>query len=117
MPPALAPGALAGALGARQRLAARWVAVRGPQDGTEPRRRRVRAAARDKGRQVSATQLALAAWTLFVTNVPVERLTLREGLVLGRMRWPRELHCKLGKSQGRVDESRSPNPWRLLGEV
>ena len=55
------------ALGERQRLAARLLAVRVPQDVAETRRRRLRAAARDKGRQVSATRLALAAWTLFVT--------------------------------------------------
>src|SRR5262249_60273548 len=98
-----------------QRLTARLLAVRVPQDVAETRRRRLRAAARDKGRQVSATRLALAAWTIFVTNVPVERLTLWEGLVLGRMRWQIELLFKLWKSQGRVDGSRSTKPWRIRG--
>jgi hypothetical protein len=104
-------------LGERQHLAARLVAVRVPQDVAETRRRRLRQAARDKGRQVSATRLALAAWTLFVTNVPAERLTLQEALVLGRMRWQIELLFKLWKSQGHVDESRSTKPWRILCEV
>jgi hypothetical protein len=108
---------LAVALGERQRLAARLLAVRVPQDVAETRRRRLRKAARDKGRQVSATRLALAAWTLFVTNVPAERLPLREALVLGRMRWQLALLCKLWKSHGRVDESRSTKPWRILCEV
>lgn len=108
---------LAVARGERQRLAARLVAVRVPQDVAETRRRRLRAAARDKGRQVSATRLALAAWTIFVTHVPVERLRLREGVVLGRMRWQIELRFKLWQSHGRVDESRSTNPWRILCEV
>src|SRR5262245_64739788 len=99
---------LAVALGEHQRLAARLLAVRVPQDVADTRRRRLRQAARDKGRQVSATGLALAAWTLFVTNVPAERLTLREDLVLGRMRWQIELLFKLWKSHGHVDESRSP---------
>jgi len=108
---------LAVALGERQRLTARLLAVRVPQDVADTRRRRLRQAARDKGRQVSATRLALAAWTLFVTNVPPERLTLREALVLGRMRWQIELLFKLWKSQGRVDESRSTKPWRILCEV
>ena len=113
----MAMGALAVALGERQRLAARLLAVRVPQDVAETRRRRLRAAARDKGRQVSATRLALAAGTLFVTNVPAERLTWREALVLGRMRWQIELLFKLWKSHGRVDESRSTKPWRILCEV
>jgi len=108
---------LAVALGERQHLAARLLAVRLPQDVAELRRRRLRAAARDKGRQVSATGLALAAWTLCVTNVPTARLTLREALVLGRMRWQIELLFKVWKSQGHVDESRSPKPWRILCEV
>ena len=56
--------ALAVALGERQHLAARLLAVRVPQDGAELRRRRLRAVARDTGRQVRATRLALAAWTL-----------------------------------------------------
>ena len=86
------------ALGERQRLAARLLAVRVPQDVAETRRRRLRKAARDKGRPVSATRLALAAWTMFVTNVPPERLTLREALVLGRLRWQIELLFKLWKS-------------------
>jgi Transposase DDE domain len=108
---------LAVTLGESQRLAARLLAARVPQDVADARRRRLRKAARDKGRQVSATRLALAAWTLFVTNVPPERLTLREALVLGRMRWQIELLFKLWKSQGRIDESRSTKPWRILCEV
>ena len=108
---------LAVALGERQRLAARLLAVRVPQDVADTRRRRLRQAARDKGRQVSAIGLALAAWTLFVTNVPAERLTLREALVLGRMRWQIELLFKLWKSHGHVDESRSTKAWRILCEV
>ena len=97
---------LAVTLGERQRLASRLLAVRVPQDVADARRRRLRKAARDKGRQVSASRLALAAWTIFVTNVPTERLTLREALVLGRMRWQIELLFKLWKSQGH--ESTSP---------
>jgi hypothetical protein len=82
---------LAVTLWERQRLASRLLAVRVPQDVADARRRRLRKAARDKGRQVSASRLALAAWTLFVTNVPTECLTLREALVLGRMRWQIEV--------------------------
>jgi hypothetical protein len=108
---------LAVTLGERQRLAARLLAVRVPQDVADSRRRRLRQAARDKGRQGSTTRLALVAWTMFVTHGPPERLTLREALVLGRMRWQIALLFKWWKSQGRVDESRSTKPWRILCEV
>jgi Transposase DDE domain len=104
-------------LGLEQRVPARLLAVRVPQDVADTRRRRLREAARQKGRQVSALRLALAAWTILVTNVPPDRLTLREALVIGRMRWQIELLFKLWKSQGYIDESRSTKPWRILCEV
>jgi hypothetical protein len=107
----------AGALGERQRLAARGLAGRLPPDGAAPRRRRLRAAARDQGRQGRATRLARAAWTLGVTTVPGERLTWRAARVLGRMRWQMALRCTWWKRQGRGEESRSPQPWRILGAV
>jgi hypothetical protein len=104
-------------LGLEQRVPARLLAVRVPQDVADTRRRRLREAARQKGRQVSARRLALAAWTILVTNVPPERLTLREALVVGRVRWQIELLFKLWKSHGYIDESRSTKPWRILCEV
>jgi hypothetical protein len=109
--------ALAVTWGESQRLAARLLAVRVPQAVAAARRRRLQQAARDKGRQGTATRLALAAWTLFVTTGPTERWTRREALVLGRMRWQIALLVKRGKSHGRVEESRGPQPWRVLGEV
>jgi hypothetical protein len=104
-------------LGVRQRLAARLLAVRVPQEVADERRRRLRAAARDRGRAVSAAQLALCAWTVFVTNAPAALLTLREALVLARARWQIELLFKLWKSHLRLDEWRSAKPWRILTEV
>lgn len=104
-------------LGEAPRLPARLLAVPVPPDVAATRRRKLREAARKKGRQVSARCWALAAWTLLVTNLPSARLTLREALVLGRVRWQIELLFKLWKSHGHIDESRSTKPWRLLCEV
>ena len=59
----------------------------------------------------------MAAWTIFLTNAPVELLSLREALVIGRARWQIELLFKLWKSHGHVDESRGTQPWRVLCEV
>jgi len=108
---------LAVRLGKGHRLPARLLAVRVPQAVADERRRRLRAVAQKKGRMVSARRLALAAWTMLVTNVPADRLTVREALVLGRARWQIALLFKLWKSHGRVDESRSLTPWRILCEV
>jgi hypothetical protein len=104
-------------MGEGHRQPARLLAVRVPPAVANERRRRLRATARKKGRTVSARRLALAAWTMLVTNVPPDRLSVREALVLGRARWQIELLFKLWKSQGYVDESRSLKPWRILCEV
>jgi hypothetical protein len=104
-------------LGARQRLSARLLAVRVPQEVADQRRRRLRATARDRGRTPSAARLAWCEWTILVTNVPAAKLTVREALVLARARWQIELLFKLWKSHGHIDESRSGKPWRVLCEV
>jgi hypothetical protein len=104
-------------LGVEERLPARLLAVRVPQEVADQRRRRLRADARKKGQTVSRERLALCGWTVLVTNVPPDRLTLPEALVLARARWQIELLFKRWKSHNLVDEWRSANPWRILCEV
>jgi len=81
------------------------------------RRRRLYADALRRGATPSPASLALAAWTMLITNVPAERLTVQEALVVARTRWQIELLFKLWKSHGRIDESRSEKPWRILCEL
>ncbi len=104
-------------LGTTQRVPVRLLAVRVPQEVADQRRRRIRAEARHKGRPISAHLLALADWTICVTTVPEEQLTVVEALVLLRVRWQIELLFKLWKSHGRIDESRSGQPWRIVCEM
>ena len=100
-----------------QRLACRLVAVRVPFAVAEARRRKLRCAAKDKGCAPSARRLALCDWEIFLTNVPPEKLSIAEVLVLARARWQIELLFKLWKSYGRIDASRSAKPYRILCEV
>ena len=72
--------------------------------------------ARRRGQTVSVRGLALAEWTIRVTNVPPERLSVA-AMVVGRVRWQIELLFKLWKSHGKIDEWRSVKPWRVLTEV
>jgi hypothetical protein len=104
-------------VGARQRIPARLLVVRVPQEAAEQRRRRLSEYARKKQVPLKAETLALTEWTLLITNVPEERLSLGEALVLSRVRWQVELLFKLWKSHLRVDECRSQNPWRILCEL
>ena len=83
----------------------------------DQRRRRLRKEAQDKGRQPRAAALALAAWTLRITNVPADRLSLAEILVVIRVRWQIALLFKLWKSHGKIATWRTTNPHRILCEV
>ncbi len=103
-------------LGAADRLPCRLVAVRTPQTVAQQRRRRLRQEAKRRGYTPSKTSLRLAGWLLLVTNLPPDRLSLDEALVLARVRWQIELLFKLWKSQGRLDQSRSHQPYRILAE-
>jgi Transposase DDE domain len=104
-------------LGVAQRLPARLLAVRVPAEVANQRRRQLRARAAKHGRTPTAETLALADWTVLVTNAPAALLTIQEALVLLRARWQVELLFKLWKQHGHLDESRSRKPWRVLTEI
>jgi Transposase DDE domain len=104
-------------VGKCQQLKARLLAVRVPQEVADQRRRRLISEAKRKGQMVSSERLALADWTIFITNVPVEMLSLAEALIVARARWQIELLFKLWKSHGRIDESRSGKVWRVICDV
>lgn len=104
-------------LGVKALLPARLLAQRVAPDVANQRRRQIRQQARRKGRTPSARRLALADWTILVTNAPQEKLSLCEGMVFLRVRWQIELLFKLWKSHGQVSHWQSQKPWRILCEV
>jgi hypothetical protein len=104
-------------VGACQRLACRLITVSVPAEVAAERRRKLRRAAQVKGQTVSAERLALAGWTLLLTNAPFELLNAAETVVVAAVRWQMELLFKLWKSQGQLAVSRSAQPWRQLCEI
>src|SRR5260370_10276091 len=108
---------LAITLGLKHRLPCRLLAQRVPAAVAAQRRARILDKARRKKKKIDPGRWALAEWTIYVTNVPTEQLTLEEGLVLARCRWQIELLFKLWKNEGRIDESRSQKPCRGLCEI
>ena len=104
-------------VGAQHRIPCRLLAAKVPQEVADQRRRRLREYARKKQVALRPELLALADWTLVITNVPEEKLSLREALILLRIRWQVELLFKLWKSQGKIDEWRSQKPARILCEI
>ena len=70
-----------------------------------------------KRKKVGPARLELLGWTILVTNVPPELLTLDEALILARCRWQIELCWKLWKQVGKLDTWRSAKPERILTEM
>ena len=90
-------------LGKQARLPCRVVAWRVPPEVANRRRQKLIATARDKGnRPPSRERLAWCDWTIFVTDVPGDRLSPEEVGVLYRARWQIELMFKRWKSLGRI---------------
>ena len=104
-------------LGIHHRIPCRLLIQRVPQEVADQRRRRMLEDGRVKRQPVSAERLALAEWTILVTNVPTKTLSLKEALILMHIRWQIELLFKLWKSHAKIDEWRSKNPWRILCEI
>lgn len=104
-------------LGVAHRLPCRLLAVRVPQAVADQRRRRLQAEGRRRGKTVTQRCLALADWTVLLTNLPPDKLSVHEAFVLARLRWQIELLFKLWKDHGRIDEWRSTKPYRILCEV
>ena len=101
-------------LGSRERLACRLIARKVPPEVAEVRRRRLREKSQRRGDKVSALALALAEWTILVTNLPRELLSVEEAVAVARMRWQIELVFKLWKSHGGIDEWNSDRPDKVL---
>ena len=90
-------------LGKRRKLPARFLAHRVADDICQ--------------RHPSKRRLAVADWTILVTNMPSNLLTADEALTVMRIRWQIELIFKLWKSVNSLDKSRSKKKWRILTEV
>jgi hypothetical protein len=104
-------------LGNSHRLRARLIAVRVPLKVVRQRRQRMLREAQKRGQGISKRTLALAEWTILVTNVAQDKLSVAEALALMHARWQIELLFKLWKQHGHVDEWRSTKPWRILCET
>lgn len=106
-------------VGKHAQVPMRLILVRVPKEVGEERRERLLTIAKEHHRQASADCLALADWSLLLTNVPATMLGVEEILICYRQRWQIELLFKLWKSAGLVDEWRTTKkkPFRILTEI
>jgi hypothetical protein len=61
--------------------------------------------------------LALLSWSLYITNVPPELLSLEEAVRLYRVRWQIELIFKVWKSEAQLDRVAGRRRPRILCEL
>lgn len=101
----------------RTRFPMRLLFEQVPEEVAKERRRRLRREAKTRGQVLSQRVNRLAGWTIVVTTVPRELLSLEEALVLLRLRWQIELLFKLWKQEGLLDEWRTKKAERILCEV
>jgi hypothetical protein len=106
-------------LGVRQshRLPCRLIAVRVPLAVAEERRRKAIEKARQHGKTLTQDYLFLLSWSLFLTNVPTQRLSLEQVVLLYRVRWQIELIFKLWKSDCGLNDLGLWRKDRLLTEL
>ena len=83
---------------ARHRLPCRLIALPVPQEVGDRRRQKALKKARCQKKGIREEVLALMDWTIFVTNVPPEMLSIPQIALLYGVRWQIELVFKLWKS-------------------
>jgi hypothetical protein len=105
-------------VGKEAQLPARLILVRVPEEVIAQRQQRIREDTKRRGRaQANAQALARAQWTILITNVGSERLSLSEVIVLQRGRWQIERVFQLWKEDGKIDEWRGRKPERIICEI
>lgn len=66
---------------------------------------------------MNAAGLAWLEWSIFITNVPQEWLTLTQVALIYRLRWQIELLFKLWKSECQIDRIAGHLRARVLCEI
>lgn len=102
-------------IGAKRDFTARMVAVRVPGKVAAERRRKLYAEAKRHNKAPGAIKLALADWTVFVTNIPREKAGPGDLRKLYGLRWHVELVFKALKGKGclRALTAHASNPHHL----
>lgn len=87
-------------IGAKGAFTTRLVAMRVPEKVAAERRRKIHEEARIRRKTANSLTLALAGWTMFVTNIPQDTAGPQELRELYGLRWHVELVFKVLKGKG-----------------
>jgi hypothetical protein len=103
--------------GQAQPLRCRLLAVRCPPEVAARRRQKVHESARRKGRTASQERLQMCDWTVLITSVPEDKLSIAEAWELYCARWQVELLFKRWKGLGGLQMSTRLKAERVLCEI
>lgn len=104
-------------VGTTQRVRARLVAQRVPEEQVQQRREQLSRWESRKQKTASPERWALLAWSIYLTNLDATRASGAEIMLMARVRWQIELLFKLWKSTVDIDDWRTQNPTRILCEL
>lgn len=104
-------------IGKRKQLPVYLIAQRLTEAEASKRRRYIRYRAKRKCQTPSKTRLRLAGWNLYITNIEAHQLTPKQICVIVGIRWQIELMFKGFKSIGKLQDSTSEKPYRILSEI
>ncbi|MFP3033054.1 MAG: IS4 family transposase [Wolbachia sp.] len=103
-------------LGKETKIKVRIICQKLTEEQSIIRRRRANRLAKSHGYTSSQKNQKLLDWSIFITNVPENKISAEQVLIIYRVRWQIELLFKLYKSHIRLDELKG-KPYRVLCEL
>ncbi len=101
----------------QSKLPCRLFFFRAPQEVANRRRQKAKENARKKGREVNQDNLELMDWTILISNVPTNMLSIELIGLLYALRWQIELMFKLWKSEVKIASVSGFRKERVLCEI
>ncbi len=103
-------------LGKEAKIRVRIICQKLTEEQSMARRRKANRLARSQGYTSSKRNQKLLNWSIFITNVPENKISAEQVLTIYRVRWQIELLFKLYKSHIRLDKLKG-KPCRVLCEL
>jgi hypothetical protein len=104
-------------LGKQGQVAARLIAFRLPDEEIEKRIRKMKRSMQKHGRTPTKESIELAAWSIYITNVPKVLLNDEQIYLVYSLRWQIELLFKLCKSEAGIAKVSGKKSSRILCEI
>lgn len=103
-------------LGKEAKIRVRMICHKLTEEQSLARRRKANKLAKSHGYTSSKRNQKLLNWSIFITNIPEDKISAEQVLTIYRVRWQIELLFKLYKSYIRLDELKG-KPHRVLCEL